>query len=77
MRKIIKEELLKLIEGIEDTPAFNDPKMSADELAKWQGKARTMNQFYWKVSEIIGTIDMTAEEKLLFIKNLLPHYGWV
>lgn len=78
IRQIIREELQTLMEGgLQDTPMFNDPKVALEYAMEWQGKAVKMNKFYWQVSNIMGAMNMTPEEKLHAINELLPNYGWV
>lgn len=80
VRKIIQEELTKLVnenDFIKKHPIFSNPMKAAEYAMEWQDKAAKMNKFYWQVSNILGIIDMSPEEKVSKIQELMPHYGWL
>ncbi len=82
MREIIREELKLVVnEGglinFENHPIFSNPTKAAEYAMDWMQKASDLNRFYWQISNIMGTVDMSPEEKIANIQELMPHYGWL
>lgn len=80
--KIIREELNEIVnEGglmnFENHPIFSDPTKAAEYAMDWMQKASDLNRFYWQVSNVLEIVDMSPEEKIARIQDLMPHYGWL